>query len=435
MAGAVGGAEQDLASDASVDVLVPCDTAGLTTVAQSLRGYAAVLESAGASLSRVEVASWRGSAATGFATAIEPEPGRWRTASDSFTAGAVAVDGFVASVEPARRVALEALVLYRRYVALTAAAGAAAGVASEVPASDASAPGSLADRMRVGARMDQLQRVAAGGGAAAAMVEEAESVRRLAISTLASARHLVEASGDVAAAAMAAAAAQAPEARRFWEANIRPSAAEGVAHGALDGLGWVPGPVGIVASGINAVWLLAEGRRAEAGLSAAGMVWFGKGAKLAKEADDVVAGGEDAARAFHDPGSEAGWLSTHEIDGSHTVLEHVGRSDEELLMRLTHPSATIRASSSFTDLETASGAIHEALDQRSDKIAAFLANPTKHRTSLELDLGHTVGRGVHLEGTGFEDMSGVAVYLIKDPRFASKYRVLTAYPIPGASLP
>lgn len=193
MAGVVGGEEQDLASGATVDVLVPCDVAGLGAVAQTLRGYADVLDTAGASLSRVEVASWRGSAATGFATAIEPEPGRWRTASDAFVAGAVAVDGFVASVEPARLVALDAVVLYGRYVALTAAAGAAAGVVTELPASNASPPGRVADRMRVGARIDQLETVAAGGGAAAAMVAEAESLRRQAISTLASARRTVEA--------------------------------------------------------------------------------------------------------------------------------------------------------------------------------------------------------------------------------------------------
>ncbi|MDQ2782336.1 MAG: hypothetical protein M3Y26_07350, partial [Actinomycetota bacterium] len=153
----MGGEEQDLASGATVDVLVPCDVAGLTAIAQTLRGHADVLDTAGASLSRVEVASWRGNAATGFATAIEPEPGRWRTASDAFVAGAVAVDGFVASVEPARLVALAAVALYRRYVALTAAAGAAAGVVSEVPEPPLSTMSSVADRMRVGARIDQLQ--------------------------------------------------------------------------------------------------------------------------------------------------------------------------------------------------------------------------------------------------------------------------------------
>lgn len=305
MAGVVGGEEQDLASGATVDVLVPCDVAGLGAVAQTLRGHADVLDTAGASLSRVEVASWRGSAATGFATAIEPEPGRWRTASDAFVAGAVAVDGFVASVEPARLVALDAVVLYRRYVALTAAAGAAAGVVTELPASNGSPPGRVADRMRVGARIDQLETVAAGGGAAAAMVAEAESLRRQAISTLASARRTVEAAGDCAAAALAAAAVQAPDARRFWEANIRPAGAEGLMHGTLDGLGWVPGPIGMAASGINAVWLLAEGRRTEAGLSAAGMVWFGKGARLAKEADHVVTGGKDAVTPVKD--AERGW--------------------------------------------------------------------------------------------------------------------------------
>lgn len=301
----MGGEEEDLASGASVDVLVPCDVAGLTTVAQTLRGHAASLETAGSSLSRVEVTSWRGSAATGFATAIEPEPGRWRTASDAFVAGAVALDGFVASVDPARQVALEALVLYRRYVALTAAAGTAAGVVTELPVSAPSRSSSVADRMRVGARIDQLQTVAAGGGAVAAMVAEAEALRRQAISTLVTARRSVEVAGDLAAAALDGAAAQAPQARRFWEENIRPAGAEGVAHGALDGLGWVPGPVGIAASGVNALWFLAEGRRTEAGLSAAGMVWFGKGVKLAKEADAVVIGSSDVMPAVRD--TERGW--------------------------------------------------------------------------------------------------------------------------------
>lgn len=429
----MGGEERDLASGATVDVLVPCDVAGLTAVAQTLRGHAAALDTAGASLSRVEVASWRGSAATGFATAIEPEPGRWRTASDAFLAGAVAVEGFVASVQPARLVALDAVVLYRRYVALTAAAAAAAGVVTELPGPPPSPASSVADRMRVGARIDQLQRVAAEGGAAAAMVAEAESLRRQAISTLASARRTVRAAGDCAAAALAAAVVEAPEARRFWEANIRPAGAEGFVHGTLDGLGWVPGPLGMAASGINAAWYLAEGRRTEAGLSAAGMVWVGKGAKLAKGADDVVAGGGDAARAFHDPGSQAGWLSSHEIDGSHTILEHVGRSDEELLERVTDPTHSIKGASTFVSLRDAEVAVNDALRLQVDRIATFMANPDKCRTSFVTDLGRVVGRGVRLESSAFQDLTAISVFVVKDTRFPSGYRVWTAFPSPGVT--
>ena len=258
----VGQLEQALASGALPSALIPCDLAGVLLAADVLRAHAQLLEQAAASLARVEVTSWRGPAATGFADDLGGEPPRWRRAADGFLAGALALEGFVASIGPAREQASVAAGLYRAYLKATASAAAVAAV----PA----VPG-VPPYMQVGVRIVQQQQAAAVGGPAAALVADAERLRVAAVTTLATARGAVEGAGDVAASAVGRAAAEAPDARRFWEATIRPADIVGTGHAALDVTGMLPG-VGAVPDGVNAAWYAVSGDMTSAAISAAGMV-------------------------------------------------------------------------------------------------------------------------------------------------------------------
>lgn len=130
------GLEAALASGAGAVELVPCDTEGLVRVADILRRHAEVLLDAGGwSLSCVEVTSWRGPASEGFWSVIEVEAARWRSAAEAFRSGALAVNGFVAAVAPARDVAAQAVTVYRAYEGAMAAATALAdpGVPAVLP--------------------------------------------------------------------------------------------------------------------------------------------------------------------------------------------------------------------------------------------------------------------------------------------------------------
>lgn len=254
------GLEAALASGVPAELLVPCDVAGLLDAADALRSHAAVLELAGAALSRVEVANWRGQAADGFADVLAPEPSRWRAAADGFVAGAVTLEAFVTSVGPARSTAADAIATWRRYLTTAAAAVALAGA----PAQPA-----VNGPMQTGARIVQQQQAAATGAVAASMAADADSLRRQAIATLATARRQVQSAGDVASEALLRAAEDAPEARRFWEGTIRPADIVGIGHSSLDALGMVPA-LGIVPDGVNAAWYGISGDGVNAAISAAG---------------------------------------------------------------------------------------------------------------------------------------------------------------------
>ena len=227
-----------------------------------LRSHATVLEGAGDSLARVEVASWRGRAADGFTEAVTPEPARWRTAADSFLAGAVALEGFVSCIGSARSTAGDAIALWQRYLATAAAAVAMAGA----PAQPA-----LSGSLEIGARVVQQQAAAATGSSAAGLTADADELRRRAITTLAAARRQAQSAGDVATGGLTRAAEAAPQARRFWQATIRPADAVAIGHASLDALGMLPA-LGVIPDGVNATWYAASGDGRNAAVSAAGMV-------------------------------------------------------------------------------------------------------------------------------------------------------------------
>ncbi|MEO8828411.1 putative T7SS-secreted protein, partial [Lapillicoccus sp.] len=283
------GLEQALASGAAPEVLVPCDTAGLAEVALTLREHATVLEQAAGSLGRVEVTSWRGDASTRFTDTISVEPGRWLAAADGFIAAAVALEGFLTGMPAARDTARTATTLYLQYKTLVAAL--TAGQPAGPPPLPDTGNGSVRDRIAIGARLDQLTTAT---GNAATLASQADALRRKAIDLLAAARAAVSAAGDLTAHALDQAAATAPQARRFFEANIRPAGIIGAGHTALDFAGMIP-VLGAVPDAMNAVWFGSEGDTTNAALSVAGMLPLLGDAIIGGR---VVRGGVEAADAM-----------------------------------------------------------------------------------------------------------------------------------------
>jgi WXG100 family type VII secretion target len=93
-------------------------------------------------------------------------------------------------------------------------------------------------------------------------------------------------------------------------------------HGALDGLGLVPG-VGELADGANALIYLAEGRHLEAGISAAAMIPIvgdvGKAGKY------VVKAGKEVLEEAAEEGAERAAKEIVEVGGERTAREGVAR--------------------------------------------------------------------------------------------------------------
>lgn len=123
-------------------------------------------------------------------------------------------------------------------------------------------------------------------------------------------------------------------------------------------------------------------------------------------------------------------LSKDELLGGHTLSRHVGRTDTELRERLT--KERISAASTYTDRATAEGAVGFALEEKKERIDAWLAKAGGH-PNLVIDynsdkpLGRTLPRGE----TQSEPCAHAVVVLKFDP--PNSYHVVTSYPQCGAA--
>lgn len=416
------GLEQALASGAAPEVLVPCDTAGLAEVALTLREHATVLEQAAGSLGRVEVTSWRGDASTRFTDTISVEPGRWLAAADGFIAAAVALEGFLTGMPAARDTARTATTLYLQYKTLVAAL--TAGQPAGPPPLPDTGNGSVRDRIAIGARLDQLTTAT---GNAATLASRADALRLKAIDLLAAARAAVSAAGDLTAHSLDQAAATAPQARRFFEANIRPAGIIGAGHTALDFAGMIP-VLGAVPDAMNAVWFGSEGDTTNAALSVAGMLPLLGDAIIGGR---VVRGGVEAADAMAQRALrrlDDGGLGGHEVGVfGHTLARHSGKSDAYLLDRITPPNAISKAST-YADDAAAERYTYASIEAHQLEVAQWLAGP-KPSLPLSTRFDHPVGLTMlKIDPGATHNLWGTIVRLTRDASMPNGYRIVTSYP-------
>jgi hypothetical protein len=118
------------------------------------------------------------------------------------------------------------------------------------------------------------------------------------------------------------------------------------------------------------------------------------------------------------------WLAAHEHSGSHTLARHAGKSDQQILGRLSS-NPSLRVSSTFTDERTAADAIDHLLRQRRRVIDQWLRHG-EGRLALDGDAGRIVGRLAH-QGSEITESSKFRAVLVPDDRMPEGWRVLTAF--------
>jgi len=123
---------------------------------------------------------------------------------------------------------------------------------------------------------------------------------------------------------------------------------------------------------------------------------------------------------------EGGGLQAHEDAGGHLLLEHVGQSEQALIMRLAD-EPKISGSSSFYDRATAEWAISETLDAKQADIAAWLST-SKPQMPITYTLPDNVGITVVRGSSGAVDTSGLRLILRRDPTMPMGYRIHTGFP-------
>ncbi|MEO3938568.1 hypothetical protein V3N99_17695 [Dermatophilaceae bacterium Soc4.6] len=273
--------EQILATGGGPEALVPGYPWQAHQLAHTLTTYATTLTDTAHTLARVEITGWTGQASDAAHTRLGQEPTRWATAAAAFDTAANALTRYADAFTPARRLAAEAAALYDAYLHTCHL------IASTLSGSPV--PTETETTTSIGQRISLLQ-TADRDPTTQSAAWDAEHLRRAAIETLTRARTILQVAGDDAADALVRALSNAPHARTFWQATIRPPGAEGAAHAGLDAFSLIPGWAGATATLLNASWLYTEGRHTDAGTTlAAGMVPFvGKGLKEGLATRDVL---------------------------------------------------------------------------------------------------------------------------------------------------
>ena len=122
-----------------------------------------------------------------------------------------------------------------------------------------------------------------------------------------------------------------------------------------------------------------------------------------------------------------GGLRAHEDAGGHTIARHVGKTDAELLARISN-NPGISGASTFTTRASAETAVSEVIAANSSAVTNFVAG-----SGNQLVITGTTsvsGRFVAQGATNVVSVSTARVVLVRDSALQVGYRIKTAYPIP-----
>lgn len=138
----------------------------------------------------------------------------------------------------------------------------------------------------------------------------------------------------------------------------------------------------------------------------------------------VPARNERGALALGNPRWGRGWLARHEHSGSHTLRDHVGRTETELREQIAATGK--KRASSFLDQDNAERLIERTLRQKNAEVQTWLSSG-RHKQPVEALFGETTGITA-VRGAATETVYGVRVVLLRDASMPDGYRILTSYP-------
>jgi Phage portal protein/Bacterial CdiA-CT RNAse A domain len=131
-------------------------------------------------------------------------------------------------------------------------------------------------------------------------------------------------------------------------------------------------------------------------------------------------------------------LKEEELKGGHTIRDHVGKSDSELLavvqrsiIRTPFVTLSKKSQSSFASLEAANDFVNRLLEENMDKVDAVASGKMKD-TWLERRFGYPTGKEAFRPGPELDPYIrptyNAGVFILHAPGTTQGYRVLTAYP-------
>jgi filamentous hemagglutinin len=121
-------------------------------------------------------------------------------------------------------------------------------------------------------------------------------------------------------------------------------------------------------------------------------------------------------------------LIYHDNIGGHAVAKHVGKSDQQLIARLS-AEPRLGATSTFSDLYTAERAIGDTLRLNQTKVNEWLKlSSGPDRLVLPQSLGYNVGRVISRGATKSTNSQKVRLIIDKDPKAPKGFVIITSYP-------
>ncbi|MCT8946722.1 RHS repeat protein [Pseudomonas iridis] len=121
-----------------------------------------------------------------------------------------------------------------------------------------------------------------------------------------------------------------------------------------------------------------------------------------------------------------GGLATHEAQGGHLIIKHVGRTDAQLAERL-RAGPHLPAASTFSDRARAEAAVSEALRVNAQNVQDFL-NSKKGKTTITHNFNQPVGVSLLNRATHPQPTQKLLLVLKKDPTLPLGYFLLTGFP-------
>ncbi|WP_179854725.1 RNase A-like domain-containing protein, partial [Gilliamella sp. wkB171] len=144
-----------------------------------------------------------------------------------------------------------------------------------------------------------------------------------------------------------------------------------------------------------------------------------------KKEQEINAGKGNGA---HSPIVPGGGLAAHEAAGGDLIARHVGKTEAELLNRVS--TGNVKTASSFTDRATAEAITSKAIDANQSKINDYLSGSQKGYLEIDYKSSSTIGISVSKGQTSATQVSNARIIIARDPSMPTGYRIITGYPTP-----
>lgn len=139
----------------------------------------------------------------------------------------------------------------------------------------------------------------------------------------------------------------------------------------------------------------------------------------------------EAAKLPSGPSSSivpGGGLAAHETAGGHLIDRHVGKTEAELLNRVS--TGNVKSASSFTDRATAEAVTSKAIDSNQAKIDSYLSGSQKGYLEIDYQSNVPIGISVSRGSTNVSSVTNARIIIARDPSMPTGYKIITGYPTP-----